>query len=103
MAAFSFVNPIISRMDHRSFMSRPRTLLRAAIGAASIALLLAACGRADEDAAAGGLTVGEVDRLEAAADRLDARPPSPMAARSAELEAEISERIEREKAAISAQ
>lgn len=65
-------------------------------------LALSACGRADSDPASGGLTVGESERLEAAAERLDQREPSPARSDSVALEAEIRSRLEAENAANSA-
>lgn len=65
-------------------------------------LSLVACGRADDDPAAGGLTVGEADRLEAAADRLDGRAQSPVAGDSQAFEAEVANRVEAEKVTNSA-
>lgn len=62
---------------------------------------LTACGRADDDPASGGLTVGESDRLEAAAERLDQREPSPARDDSVALEREVRNRLETENAAIS--
>jgi hypothetical protein len=63
-----------------------------------IALSLAACGRPDEDPAAGGLTVGESERLEAAAERLDQRDPSPARDDSVAFERDIRNRLEAENA-----
>ncbi len=58
------------------------------------ALLLAACDRADSDPAAGGLTVGETETLEAAAERLDARAESPGKTDSHQLEGEVRARLD---------
>ena len=69
---------------------------------AALSLTLTACGRADSDPASGGLTVGESDRLEAAAERLDQREPSPARDDSVALEAEIRSRLETENSANSA-
>lgn len=68
----------------------------------SLAVSLISCGRADSDPAAGGMTVGEAERLEAAAERLDARPQSPISGDSQEFERETAERVETEKARNSA-
>lgn len=54
---------------------------------------LAACGRAPDDADAGGLTVGEAQALERAADRLDSRAPSPGAEDAKALERDVRERL----------
>ena len=62
-------------------------------------LLLAGCGRAASDPASGGLTVGESEKLEAAAHRLDARAAPPGRAASAELEADVSSKLAEEKPA----
>ena len=67
-----------------------------------LAASLTSCGRADADPAAGGMTVGEAERLEAAAERLDARPQSPVSGDSQAFEREIAERVEAEKARNSA-
>lgn len=56
-------------------------------------LPLAACGREDSDPAAGGLTVGESEALDRAADRLDSRTPSPARDDAAALEGEVSARL----------
>ncbi len=69
--------------------------------ALSLMVALSACGRADSDPAAGGMTIGEAERLEAAAERLDARPQSPINGDSQAFERETSERVEAEKAANS--
>lgn len=71
-----------------------------AIGLAALAL--AACGRTDSDPASGGLTVGESERLDAAAERLDQREPSPARNDSAALEDDVRDRLEAENAANSA-
>lgn len=63
---------------------------------------LSACGRDDSDPASGGLTVGESDRLEAAAERLDQRTPSPARDDSVALEGQIRDRLETENPANSA-
>lgn len=76
------------------------TLLATAIGLT--ALSLGACGRTDSDPASGGLTVGESERLDAAAERLDQREPSPARDDSAALEDEVRDRLEAENAANSA-
>jgi hypothetical protein len=67
-----------------------------------LAVSLTACGRADNDPAAGGMTVGEAERLEAAAERLDARPPSPVSGDSQAFERETAEQVEAEKGRNSA-
>ncbi|QJQ31037.1 hypothetical protein GV829_01200 [Sphingomonas lacunae] len=69
--------------------------------AGALVLALSACGRADEDPASGGLTVGESERLEEAAERLDQREPSPARDDSVAFEREIRHRLETENAAIS--
>lgn len=66
------------------------------------ALSLTACGRTDSDPASGGLTVGESERLEAAAERLDQREASPARDDSAAFEDEVRDRLEAENAANSA-
>lgn len=77
--------------------------MRAPILALLLASLpLAACG-ADSDApGAGGMTVGENERLEAAAERLESRAPSPAQPDAAALEAEVTERLAAEQAQQSA-
>jgi hypothetical protein len=67
-----------------------------------LAASLISCGRAENDPASGGMTVGEAQRLEAAADRLDARQPSPVSGDSQAFERETAERVEAEKGANSA-
>ncbi|MEQ1508995.1 MAG: hypothetical protein ABL909_01170 [Sphingopyxis sp.] len=57
---------------------------------------LGACSRADSDPAAGGLTVGEAEVLERAADRLDSRASSPAAVESQALEQDIRARLDAE-------
>ena len=69
---------------------------------AIIATSLMGCGRADGDPASGGLTVGESDRIEQAAARLDDRAPSPGQPDSAALEREVRQRLDQENGAISA-
>jgi hypothetical protein len=72
------------------------------LSASCILLLgLTACGRADADPASGGLTVGESERLEAAAERLDQRDPSPARDDSVAFERDVRNRLETENAAIS--
>lgn len=57
--------------------------------------MLASCSVQDGDAAAvGGLTAAESAQLEAAAERLDARPPSPRQAQSKALEAQSRTELE---------
>lgn len=80
----------------------PAFLARCTLLLCGAALSLTACGRADDDPASGGLTVGESDRLDAAAQRLDSRDPAPGQADSAALEKEIGQRLEQENGAISA-
>jgi hypothetical protein len=60
------------------------------------ATMLAACGSADDTPGAGGMTEGENERLEQAAERLDSRAPSPAQNSAAALEAEIAEGIARD-------
>ncbi|MEK6542523.1 MAG: hypothetical protein AABZ45_10445 [Pseudomonadota bacterium] len=84
VAAFSFVH------YNRTMNYRP------AHGALILALLLCACSRADSDAASGGLTVGEAETLERAAERLDERTPSPAAAESQALENDVRTRLDTE-------
>lgn len=55
--------------------------------------LLTACSMADDDRAQGGLTVGENQRLERAAERIDQRAPSPAQASAAQLEADVRQRL----------
>lgn len=54
---------------------------------------LAACGRPATDPAAGGLTVGESQKLDDAARRLEARAPSPGAENAQHLEADVRAKI----------
>lgn len=81
-------------------MPRMITLRRLLLSCA-LPLCLAACGRADEDPASGGLTVGESERLEAAAERLDQREASPARDDSVAFERDVRNRLETENAAIS--
>jgi len=67
-------------------------------GALPMLLALSACGREADDDASGGLTVGESDALERAADRIDARTPSPAREESRKLEADVRSRLEQEQA-----
>jgi hypothetical protein len=55
--------------------------------------LLTACSMADDDHAQGGLTVGENQRLERAAERIDQRTASPAQAASAQFEADVRQRL----------
>ena len=84
MAAFSFAH-------YNHAMN-----IRTAHGALILALMLCACGRADSDPASGGLTVGEAETLERAAERLDERTPSPAAAESQALENDVRARLDAE-------
>jgi hypothetical protein len=61
---------------------------------AAAALLTSACGT--DGPGSGGMTAGENDKIEEAAERLDARAPSPAQPMAAQLEAEVAERIESE-------
>lgn len=61
----------------------------------TIALMLAGCGMAEQDA--GSLTAGEVDTLRQAAERLEARGETPGAADSQVLEAETRTRIDEDR------
>lgn len=59
-------------------------------------LLLAGCGQGDDAPGTAGLTVGENQRIDAAAARLDARAPSPATAASVQLEQQIRDRLSAE-------
>lgn len=61
-----------------------------------LAVMLAACGRESDDPDSGGLTVGEAEALERAAERLDNRAESPGASDSRALEQEVRTRIKTE-------
>ncbi len=75
--------------------------MRLAYWFAPLALLTAGCGAGDDsDAATGGLTQGELQQLEKAAERIDARPPSPGADKAEALEADIRTRLADERAEI---
>ncbi len=63
-------------------------------------LLIAACDAGTDGAATGGLTAGEAEQLEKAADRLDARAPSPADDRAEALEADVRARLDEERAAL---
>ena len=63
--------------------------------AMALAAMLAGCSMAPDDHADGGLTVGENQRLEAAAARIDARTPSPATGEAAALEADVRARLAR--------
>lgn len=54
----------------------------------ALTLTLTGCGGADDPGAA-GMTVGENQRLEEAAGRLEARTPSPASDSARQLEAEV--------------
>ena len=69
---------------------------RPILAALVITQMLGACGRADSDPASGGMTVGETEALERAADRLDARAQSPAAAESQALENDVRARLDDE-------
>ncbi|MFM6854361.1 MAG: hypothetical protein ACKOUM_09815 [Sphingopyxis sp.] len=91
----------------RSFLSiLPPPICRAItraplLSAAALLCLLPSCGRADDDAASGGLTVGESERLDAAAQRLDSRAEPPGRAAAQALEQETAQRLAQENAAKS--
>lgn len=55
--------------------------------------LLTACSMAEDDHAQGGLTVGENERLERAAERIDERAPSPAEASATQLESDVRQRL----------
>lgn len=77
-------------------MRTPLVLTRFALIAS--ALTVAGCEAATSDEAPQGLTEGERDRLEAAAERLDSRPAGPGADDAAAIEAETRERLAQERA-----
>ena len=56
-------------------------------------LLTSACGSDADAPGAGGMTLGENERLEAAAERLDARAQSPAQPAAAALEAEVAGKL----------
>ena len=67
----------------------------------ALALFTAACSAGDDsDAGGGGLTQGELQQLEKAAERIDARPESPGADGAEALEADVRARLADERAAI---
>lgn len=63
-------------------------------------LPLAACDAGADGTATGGLTAGEVEQLEKAADRLDARAPSPAGDQATVIETEVGTRLDEERAAL---
>ena len=63
-------------------------------------LLIAACDAGADGTATGGLTAGEAEQLEKAAERLDARAPSPADDQAAALEADVRARLDEERAAL---
>jgi hypothetical protein len=71
--------------------SSPMKLAR--LTCVSMCLTLAACGADGDAPGAGGMTVGENARLEAAAERLEGRTPSPAQPAAAQLEAEVTQGI----------
>jgi hypothetical protein len=60
------------------------------------AATIAGCGSADDAPGAGGMTEGENTRLEAAAERLDARAQSPAQDAAVALEGEVAAGISAE-------
>jgi hypothetical protein len=69
---------------------------RSLILTAVAATMVSACGSVDDSPGPGGMTAGENERLEQAAERLDARAPSPAQQSAATLEAEVAVGISRE-------
>ena len=65
-------------------------------------MMIAACDAGADGTATGGLTAGEAEQLEKAADRLDGRVPSPAADRAAALEVDVRARLDEERAATDA-
>ena len=63
-------------------------------------MMIAACDAGSDGAATGGLTAGEAEQLEKAADRLDARAPSPAEDQAAALEADVRARLDEERATL---
>ncbi len=62
-----------------------------------LGLALASCSDGSGDgAAAGGLTEGEMQQLERAAERIDAQAPSPAKAESEALEADVRAKLSEE-------
>ena len=62
-------------------------------------LLVTACDAGSDNTQTGGLTAGEAERLEKAAERIDARGPSPAAADAAALEADVRAKLDAERQA----
>lgn len=87
-----------ARVAAFSFLGRMKMTNR--LAALIPLLLIAACDAGSDGAATGGLTAGEVEQLEKAADRLDARAPSPAADQAAALEADVRARLEEERAEL---
>lgn len=77
-------------------------MIRSIFVVASASVLMS-CSATNSDATAtGGLTAGESERLEAAADRLDAQPPSPAQEQSQALEARSRAELEEQRRQIEA-
>ncbi len=75
--------------------------MRIAYWLPALALFTAACGDGDDGGAgAGGLTQGESQQLEKAAERIDARPASPGADGAEAIEADVRARLANDRAAI---
>jgi hypothetical protein len=66
---------------------------RATLSCIVMCLVLSACGADSHAPGAGGMTVGENARLEAAAERLENRTPSPAQPAATQLEAEVAQGI----------
>lgn len=64
----------------------------------AMAALAACSAQSPDDAQVGGLTSGELEQLESAADRVDARAPSPAAADAAGIEAQSRAELEAQRA-----
>ncbi len=73
--------------------------LFAARGLPIAALFLTACDAGGGDVPSGGLTAGEAAQLERAAERIDARAPSPFEEDAAALEADVRDRLAAEQPA----
>lgn len=70
---------------------------------AALAALAACTSESPDDTQVGGLTSGELEQLETAADRIDSRAPSPAAADAAAIEAQSGAELEAQRATNRAQ
>lgn len=84
-------------MPNQPLSAERARLTLIASGAVPLLLILAGCDR-NADEAAGGLSVGENQALDDAAERLEQRSPSPSAQSSEALEQDVRARVAEERA-----